>query len=187
MARLPSPRWLGIGDLEDSDSFFALGLDFYSMLFDDFQNRLDSISNDFLEFTKDSWWAYRKKYEKNKIKFAGESVVVPRPAVRPYFWVYQNKFAELCLEYVNKIYAARDSALKRQAEFPDESQFVVAVSYWEEWVSAVFRVLDYATFWVFKVWEIHFKELTCVSTALKIQFKPNYKATKQVGWDDDSC
>lgn len=191
MARLPRPKWLGIGSLDDQDSYFSLGYDFYFPLFADFDDRLAALADDFVKFAL----AERKAFE-NRFKFAGKvaGVDFPRPPAPALFWFHQNAFSALCMEYVERIYNARENALKRQNELilargrgdtPIEREmFLVALSYWENWRDAVFRVLDYATFWVFKYWQITFENLSCVSTALKIQFKPNYKATNQVGFYD---
>lgn len=184
MARLPPPRWLGVGDLDESDEYFSLPFDFYSNALQDFDSRLNALANDFLSFAAAKKRDFESRYRgfiQNPEKIRDMGVRPPRQPA--FFWVYQKRYADLCFAYIDRLYSARDSFAARRAEFQNDSGFADfdwCLNYCDMWVRAVLRVLEYATFWVSKIWALHFDAFS--DSSLQVAFKPKFHAKKQVGW-----
>ena len=184
MARLPRPRWLGVGDLDEADEYFSLPFDFFSNALLDFDDRLQALNDEFIAFAT----AEKRNFESRYRGFIQNPEMVEKMGVRPprqpaLFWLFQKRYADLCAEYLTHLDNARDSYSARRDEFENHKDFELfdwCLDFGRLWVRAVLRVLEYATFWLTKVWDWCFGDFS--DSALKVAYKPKFKATRQVGW-----
>lgn len=184
MARLPRPRWLGIGDLDEADEYFSMPFDFFSAVTVDFDSRLQALNDEFVAFAT----AEKRKFERRYRGFLQNPQMVEKMAARPprqpaCFWEFQRRYADLCFDYIARLRGTRDSFSARRADFQahkDFDSFDWCLDFCGLWERAVIRVLEYAVFWLAKVWDWCFGDYS--DSSLKIAYKPKFKATRQVGW-----